>query len=64
MGLILSKHPVCIVMFTHLFEEFDIHGFLHHDKICTKMAKKIQRCRIIYCSSTALHVPSDIFAHH
>jgi len=24
----------------------------------------MQLCRIIYCSSTALHVSSDIFAHH
>jgi hypothetical protein len=24
----------------------------------------MQPCRIIYCSSTALHVSSDIFAHH
>jgi len=30
----------------------------------TKMANKMQLCRIIYCSLTALHVSSDIFAHH
>jgi len=24
----------------------------------------MQLCRIIYCSSTAIHVSSDIFAHH
>jgi hypothetical protein len=29
-----------------------------------KMTNKIQVCRIIYCSLTALHVLSDIFAHH
>jgi len=28
------------------------------------MANKMQLCRIIYCSLTALHVSSDIFAHH
>jgi len=28
------------------------------------MINKMQLCRIIYCSSTALHVLSDIFAHH
>jgi hypothetical protein len=28
------------------------------------MTNKIQLCRIIYCSLTALHVSSDIFAHH
>jgi hypothetical protein len=29
-----------------------------------KMTNKMQLCRIIYCSFTALHVSSDIFAHH
>jgi len=28
------------------------------------MTNKMQLCRIIYCSLTALHVSSDIFAHH
>ena len=28
------------------------------------MTNKMQLCRIIYCSLTALHVLSDIFAHH
>ena len=30
----------------------------------TKMTNKMQLCRIIYYSMAALHVPSDIFAHH
>jgi ribosomal protein L39E len=30
----------------------------------TKKTKKMQLRRIIYCSSTALHASSDIFAHH
>jgi hypothetical protein len=30
----------------------------------TKMTNKLQLCRIIYCSLTALHVSSNIFAHH
>jgi hypothetical protein len=30
----------------------------------TKMTNKTQLCRIIYCSLTAVHVSSDIFAHH
>jgi len=30
----------------------------------TKMANKIQLCRIIYYSLAAVHVSSDIFAHH
>jgi hypothetical protein len=29
-----------------------------------KMTNKMQLCRIIYYSLTALHVSSDIFAHH
>ena len=29
-----------------------------------KMTNKMQLCRIIYCSLAALHVSSDIFAHH
>jgi len=28
------------------------------------MTNKMQQCRIIYCSLVALHVSSDIFAHH
>jgi len=28
------------------------------------MANKMQLCRIIYCFLAALHVSSDIFAHH
>jgi hypothetical protein len=30
----------------------------------TKMTNNMQLCRIIYYSLTALHVSSDIFAHH
>jgi len=41
-----------------------LHGSVHHDIIFTKMTNKMQLCRIIYCSLTALHVSSDIFAHH
>ena len=29
-----------------------------------KITNKMQLCRIIYCSLTALHVSGDIFAHH
>ena len=32
--------------------------------IFTKMTNKMQLSRIIYCSLTALHVSSDIIAHH
>jgi len=30
--------------------------------IFTEMTNKMQLCRIIYCSLTAVHVSSDIFA--
>jgi len=30
----------------------------------TKMTNKMQLCKIIYYSLAALHVSSDIFAHH
>jgi hypothetical protein len=29
-----------------------------------KMTNEMQQCRTIYCSLAALHVSSDIFAHH
>jgi len=44
----------------HGQESFQNASFL----FCTKMTDKMQLCRIIYCSLTALHVSSDIFAHH
>jgi len=43
--------------------KLDIHGSVHHD-VLTKMTNKIQLRRIIYCSLTALHVSSNIFAHY
>jgi len=42
---------------------FDIHGSVHQ-YVLTKMTNKMQLCRIIYCSLTALHVLSDIFVQH
>jgi len=38
----------------------DIQGSVHHDVI-TKMTNKVQLCRIIYCSLTALHVSERYF---
>jgi hypothetical protein len=32
--------------------------------LITKMTNKMQLCRIIYYSLTALHVSTDILAHH
>ena len=34
------------------------------DILFTKITNKMQQCRIIYGSLAALHVSSDIFAHH
>jgi len=42
---------------------FDIHGSVHHDTIFTEMTNKMQLCRILYCSLTALHVSNNIFSH-
>ena len=39
--------------------------FLSNSNSCFyKMTNKMQLCRIIYCSLSALHVSSDIIAHH
>jgi hypothetical protein len=43
--------------------KLDIHGSVHHD-IITKITKKMQLFRLIYCSLTALHFSSNTFAHH
>jgi len=37
---------------------------MYHNTIFTKMTNKVQQCRIIYCSLTALHVSGNIIAHH
>jgi hypothetical protein len=42
-----------------------VHCRVHNGPtMITKMTNKMQLCRLIYCSLTALHVSSDIFAHH
>jgi hypothetical protein len=38
------------------------HNCCH--RVITKMTNTMQLCRLIYCSLTALHVSSDIFAHY
>jgi len=40
-----------------------IRGFMHYD-IIYENNQKMQLCRIVYYSLVALHVLSDIFAHH
>ena len=52
----------CCLIFLSL--ALDIYGSMYHDTVFTKMTNKMQLCRIIYCSLTALHVSSNIFAHH
>ena len=47
-----------------LLKQLDIHGSVHHNTVFTKITNKMQLYRIIYCPLTALHVSSDIFAHH
>jgi hypothetical protein len=42
---------------------FDIHESVHHD-IITKTTNKMQLCRLIYNSFSALHVSGGVFAHH
>jgi len=39
------------------------HCYLNITLRYAKMTNKMQQCRMIYCSLTALHVSSDIFAH-
>jgi len=52
-----------VYILMYWFHWLDIHGSVHHG-IITKKTNKMQLCRIIYCSLTTLHVPSDIFAHY
>jgi len=60
----MSCH-VCALRSCHKNSEvgLDIHGSVHRD-VLTKMTNKMQVCRIMYCSLTALHVSSDILAYH
>jgi len=45
---------------TNVYFEQNIHSDIWY----TKMTNKMQLCKIIYYSLAALHVSSDIFAHH
>jgi hypothetical protein len=48
------------------YEETDIlnvNESVHRD-IITKTTKKMQLCRLIYYSLSALHVSGDVFIHH
>ena len=46
-----------------LFYLFDVHESVHRDTIM-KVTNKMQLCRLIYYSLSALHVSGDVFAHH
>jgi len=50
--------------FRNTRKEVDIHVSVHHNTIFIKLTNKMQLCRIIYFSLPALHVSSDVFAHH
>ena len=41
----------------------DVHESVHRD-IITKTTNKMQLCRLIYYSLSALHVSGDVFGHH
>jgi len=40
------------------------HHILHVSRIRVKLTNKMQLCGTIYCPLIALHVSSNIFAHH
>jgi hypothetical protein len=43
--------------------KLDVHESVHHD-IIMKTTNKMQLCRLIYYSLSALRVSGDVFAHH
>jgi hypothetical protein len=44
-------------------DEIDVHESMYLGKI-VKITNKMQLCRSVYYSKSALHVSGDIFAHH
>jgi hypothetical protein len=47
----------------YIHYHLDVHESVHRDTI-TKTTNKMQLCRLIYYSLSALHVSSNVFAHH
>jgi len=50
----------------HVFKlsfSIDVHESVHND-IIMKATNKMQLCRLIYYSLSALHVSGDVFAQH
>jgi hypothetical protein len=59
---------VCIIFFitfqtSVLIYKLDVYESVHRD-IIRKVINKMQLYRLIYYSKTALHISSDVFAHH
>ena len=46
-----------------ILRQHDVRESVHHD-IIMKITNKMQLCRLIYYSLSALHVSGDVFAHH
>ena len=66
--LIVSSTLICkiytksIYFYRYIYKR-DVHESVHRD-IITKISNKMQLCRLIYYSLSALHVSSEVFAHH
>jgi len=45
------------------YHKLDVRESMHHD-IIMKITNKMQVCRLMYYSLSALHVSGDVFAHH
>jgi hypothetical protein len=43
--------------------QFEVHVSVHRD-IIMNSTNKMQLCRLLYYSLSALHVSGDVFAHH
>ena len=43
--------------------QFDVHVSVHRDAIMNS-TNKMQLCRLLYYSLSALHVSGEVFAHH
>ena len=41
----------------------DVYESVHHDTVM-KTTNKMQLCRLVYYSLSALHVSGDVFVHH
>jgi len=60
---VVRRFHRCANVYLHKPRQY-IHGSMHHKIILIKMTNEMHLCRIIYYSLAALHVSSDIIAHH